>query len=381
MDAGDFEPTRSIGSEREDGSRHCARKKMTSVKLSICIATRNRGGFIGETLDSIALQCTDEVEIVVLDGASTDNTEEVVLAHQRRTPALRYYRNETNGGVDRDYDAVVGLATGHYCWLMSDDDLLLPGAVDAVLAAIARDYSLIVVNSEVRSLDLSVLIDANRLQFFEDRIYVSDQFEAMFEEVSGYLGYIGAVVIRRELWQGRCREPYFGSYFIHVGVIFQKRLPGETLVISEPLISVRFGNTQWRPKEFEIRMIRWTELVSNLPAISADVRARCYRSEPWRSVKSLMFYRAKGTYDLCEYQYWIKPRLESRWDRVKAWAVARFPGPLANLIGLLYCSFEYRDSNIHYLDMKASRFFIRNWFKQPPVPSPASQHQQLGRTK
>jgi hypothetical protein len=81
-------------------------------------------------------------------------------------------------------------------------------------------------------------------------------------------------------------------------------------------------------------------------------------------LKSLMFYRAKGTYDLGEYRRWVRPRLASPWDRAKAWAVACFPGPLANLVGLVYCSSEYRDSNIHYLDMKASRFYFRNWLRK-----------------
>ncbi|MFI5071574.1 MAG: glycosyltransferase family 2 protein [Terriglobales bacterium] len=335
-----------------------------NIKLSICIATRNRGGFIGETLKSIATQCTNAVEIVVLDGASTDNTEHVVRALQNTMPALRYFRQEKNGGVDRDYDAAVGLALGEYCWLMSDDDLLMSGAVDAVLRAIDRNFGLIVVNTEIRNLDFSRLIDGNRLNFFEDRIYSPFQFDALFEEVSGHLGYIGAVVIRRDLWGARMREPYYGSYFIHVGVIFQLPLPYDTLVISQPLVSIRFGNTQWRPKEFEIRMIRWTELISSLSSISPEVRARSYHNEPWRSIKSLMFYRAKGTYDLGDYRRWIKPRLVSRWDRSKACAVACFPGVLANLIGLIYCSFRYHDSTIHYLDMKASRFFIRNWFRK-----------------
>jgi len=39
--------------------------------------------------------------------------------------------------------------------------------------------------------------------------------------------------------------------------------------------------------------------------------------------------------------------------------------PIANLVGLIYCSFEYRDSNIHLLDMKASRYYYRNWFAKP----------------
>ncbi len=51
---------------------------MTKHLLSICIATYNRAEYIGETLESIIPQVTDEVEIVIVDGASTDNTSSVV---------------------------------------------------------------------------------------------------------------------------------------------------------------------------------------------------------------------------------------------------------------------------------------------------------------
>jgi abequosyltransferase len=339
---------------------------MTHIKLSICIATRNRADYIGETLRSIVGQATDAVEIVVLDGASTDATPEVVTELRTTFPRLRYVRKEKNGGVDRDYDAAVVEAQGVYCWLMSDDDLLKPGAIARALDAIDQGHSLVVVNAELRSLDLSELIDANRLQFDADRAYRANEFDRLFDETSAYLSYIGAVVIRRDVWVAREREPFFGSYFIHEGVIFQHQLPGSSFVIAEPLISIRFGNTQWRPKEFEIRMIRWPALMASLAGVSEDVRHRRYPVEPWRSSKSLLFYRAKGTYDLGDYQRWVRPRVHKLRDRARAFAIACFPGMLANLIGLLYCRLPYRDSNVHLLDMKASRFFYRNWFKKAP---------------
>jgi hypothetical protein len=112
-------------------------------------------------------------------------------------------------------------------------------------------------------------------------------------------------------------------------------------------------------------MICWTDLVWSLPAVTEELRERCYRREPWRSVKSLVFFRAKGTYDFNDYRTWVRPRVSRNWDKIKAIAVAAIPGPVANMIGLLYCSFEYRDSNIHLLDMKASRYYYRNWFAKP----------------
>lgn len=332
-----------------------------SVRLSICIATRNRGDFIGETLLSIASQAAAGVEILVLDGASTDATPAVVAGLQATIPFLRYIRKEGNGGVDRDYDEAVNQASGEYCWLMSDDDLLMPGAIAAVMKGIEARNSLVVVNSEVRNFDFSKVLDSNRLRWGADRHYHRDELQRLFIETSAYLSYIGAVVLRRDIWMARQREPFFGSYFIHVGVIFQSPLPGSALVIAQPLISVRFGNTTWRPREFEIRMVRWTELIWSLAAIEESSRTLLYRREPWRSAKSLFFYRAKGTYGLEEYRRWVRPRASSAQTRLVAWAIACFPGVLANLAGLVYCSFKYRDSNIHFLDMKASRFYFRNW--------------------
>lgn len=337
----------------------------TKVQLSVCIATRNRAVYIGDTIRSIFDEAFDGVEVIVLDGASTDATPEIVQSLQQSFPMLRYERRETNGGVDRDYDAAVSLARGEYCWLMSDDDVLKPDAIRKVLELISRGYSLLVVNSELRNLDLTELIDASRLRFDSDRVYGANEFNRLFVETSAYLGYIGAVVIRRELWLARDREPYFGSNFIHVGVIFQQPLPGSAIALHEPLIEVRFGNTQWRPREFEIRMVCWTTLVNSLSAVPETVRRQTYPREPWRSLKSLFFYRAKGTYGLGEYRRLVRPRVHGVLDRARAFTVACFPGSLANLAGLAFCHLPYRDANIHLLDMKASRFFYRNWFKRP----------------
>jgi glycosyltransferase involved in cell wall biosynthesis len=47
------------------------------IKLSICIATHNRGFFLDQTLKSLTNQLTDECEVVIYDSLSTDNTFEV----------------------------------------------------------------------------------------------------------------------------------------------------------------------------------------------------------------------------------------------------------------------------------------------------------------
>nr|WP_298725153.1 glycosyltransferase family 2 protein [uncultured Steroidobacter sp.] len=327
--------------------------------LSICIATLNRAAYIGETLSSIAAQFCDGVEVVILDGASTDNTEQVVRSFEGSIPRLHYHRQAKNSGVDADFDRAVELASGKYCWLMSDDDLLRADAIQSVLRKLRDEPSLVVVNAEVRSNDFSRLFEERRLPMTSDRQYGPGEMDQLFADAGSYLTFIACVVIRRDLWLARERARYYGSLFIHVGVIFQAPLPATAVIISEPLISIRYGNAMWRPKEFEIWMFKWPSLVWSLPAVSATAKRVVTDDRPWHSAKLLLFYRAKGTYSLTEYRVWLAARLAPR-KKVMAAAIALFPGVLANAMGLFYCSFVHRGTGMALLELRNSRYHIRN---------------------
>jgi abequosyltransferase len=335
---------------------------MLDKKLSICIATLNRGDVIGETLESIVSQAGDDVEIVVLDGASKDNTAQIVESFRQRCPALRYICQSTNGGVDKDYDLAIQAARGEYCWLMSDDDLLLPGAVKTVLAAIERDYSLIVVNAEVRTRDVSTVIEKQRLVFSSDREYRPEEVDAFFADCAPYMTFIGCVVIRRSTWMQRERERYFGSLFIHMGVIFQAPLPGKVLVIARPFIAIRYGNAMWKPKEFEIWMFKWPGLVWSFDCVGPAAREAVIKRDPWRKLKTLFYYRAKGMYTVKEYRMWLAPSLTSWKDRVRIGGIALIPGFLANMFALIYTFRPNLNTNMMRIDLFQSRYYFGNWF-------------------
>jgi glycosyltransferase involved in cell wall biosynthesis len=356
---------------------------MNQIKISICMATRNRGAFMGATLECIVGQATDEVEIVILDGASTDNTEEVVRRYQERFPRLCYFRQETNMGVDRDFAKAVDLAHGEYCWLFCDDDLLKPGAIQVVLDAIKDDYALIIANSEVWNADLSKLLEPKRVPLERNRIYKSNENHLLLADTGYYLTFIGGVIIKRQLWATREKENYFSSRFIHVGVIFQRPLPGDALVIAEPLILIRYANASWLGKSFEIWMFKWPGLVWSFANFPDSVKYRVCPKEPWRSPKTLLHFRATGVYTKREYTEWLKPRLGSHWARLVSKAIAHFPGRTANLLAFIYYSIFRRPSSrlLILLDLANSPFCFwrppmrhRTPFKeQPNVMSAGSQ--------
>jgi glycosyltransferase involved in cell wall biosynthesis len=344
---------------------------MDDITLSICITTRNRATFIGTTLESLISQATDEVEILVLDAASTDGTPETVEDFTRRFPRLRYIRQDTNNGVDRDYDRTVELARGKYGWMMSDDDILTPGAMAEVLRHCRGNLDLIVVNAEDRDENLREVIGARRLPFLEDRVYKPSDANRLFEDLTNHLSFIPSVVIRRDLWLSRDRKPYFGSLFVHVGVIFQDRLPGDAVFIARPLIAVRNANVSWASRSFEIWMFKWPGLIWSLPGFPDAVKASVCAREPWRRLKSLLTHRAMGSYSMEEYRRWIAPRKAAAGRKAMAWIVAAAPGHLVNALALLYCVVYYGNNRVPRFNLSNSRFSIfayRRGSRHEPAP-------------
>jgi glycosyltransferase involved in cell wall biosynthesis len=168
--------------------------------LSICIATFKRAAFLGATLDSILCQWCDGVELVVVDGASPDETPDIMRGYLARYPGIVYRREATNSGVDADFDKAVGYACGVHCWLMSDDDLLAPGALGTVLQElVTRPVDLLVLNTEVRNRDLSVQLMPRRAQLDDDRSYGTADAEALFSDACIHLNFIASTVVRHDV--------------------------------------------------------------------------------------------------------------------------------------------------------------------------------------
>jgi abequosyltransferase len=333
---------------------------MSAIKLSFCIATLNRSAFIGMTLESIICQATEQVEIVVLDGASTDRTGEVVRDYQERFPRLRYVRQSANMGVDHDFAEAVSQAQGEYCWLFSDDDLLLPGAIRAALDAIDNGYDVIIANAEVRNADMSKLLMPKKLLVTANRIYKSDDSQRFLADVANHLTFIGCVIIKRHVWCLREKERYFGSHFIHAGVIFQSPLTGDALVIAKPLVSVRYGNAMWLAKYFEIWMFKWPDLIWSFVDYPDSAKLKVCPKQPWRRIRTLLIHRAKGTYTIDGYSQWLERRLESRRSRATSKAIAYLPGRVANLLALVYYSAFFRkpDRPLVLVDLMNSPFYF-----------------------
>jgi len=304
-----------------------------SFKLSLCIVTYNRAGFIGETLESILRGIRPDTELLVFDGASTDDPPAVMARYSSRHPAIRYVREQVNSGLERGFDKAVDHAAGEYCWLLSDDDLLKPDAISRVLKALDANPDLLLVNAEVRNVDFTRMLDPRMFRIPIDRVYGASDFEEFFSTATPYLSFVGGVVIRRSLWLERDRAPYLDTMFVHVGVIFQKPLKKIT-TIADPLIVIRYGNGSWTARSFEIWMFKWPRLIWSF-AFSEQAKSKLFPREPWRNVRKLLYYRALDAYSTAEYRRFIADQSRGA-ARVLSFAAAVTPRAFANFFVTLY---------------------------------------------
>lgn len=336
-------------------------------RLSICIATYNRAEFIGQTLANILPQLRAGVELLVVDGASTDATESVVRSLFAGRDHCRYVRLAERGGVDRDYCLAVEHARGEYCWLMTDDDLLKPAAVKRVLEGLRGDPDLLVVNAQVAGPDLASAVRDRKLRILADRDFPPELREQLLALTGDLLTFIGAVVIRRDLWRSRDATPWIGTEFVHVGVIFQAPLPRGARVIAEPLVRIRYGMAQWTSRAFEVWMFKWPQVIWSLPGVSDAAKAAVCPREPWKHTWGLVTMKAQGSYTLEEYRRWLAPLPMDAPTRVRVAALAAFPNTLFNAVMSALLPLASPDEREMWrLELRRSRFdWRKRWLRRP----------------
>jgi len=106
-----------------------------TLTTTVIIPTYNRAEYLVETLESVFSQSLAPGEIIVADDGSTDNTPERMSAYSDR---VRYLRKENSGKADT-LNQCIELAQHPLIWIVDDDDIVLPHALETMTDLIARN--------------------------------------------------------------------------------------------------------------------------------------------------------------------------------------------------------------------------------------------------
>lgn len=100
------------------------------MKISIIIATYNAQKRLGRCLDSILSQKTDDVELIIIDGGSKDQTRSIIEDYKS---IVDYSISEKDDGIYHAWNKGVKIAKGDWIMFLGADDCLTPGAIRKIM--------------------------------------------------------------------------------------------------------------------------------------------------------------------------------------------------------------------------------------------------------
>ena len=117
-----------MGDDRESGRSGGRREGLDPIPtLTIGLPVFNGARYLEASVDSILSQSFSDLELIISDNASTDDTEAISRSIVDRDPRVTYRRNAANVGIAANFNLLVPLARGRLFKWATADDLLRPG--------------------------------------------------------------------------------------------------------------------------------------------------------------------------------------------------------------------------------------------------------------
>jgi glycosyltransferase involved in cell wall biosynthesis len=208
-------------------------------KLTIGIPVFNGENTISETLDSVVQSFPFDVEILISDNDSTDNTASIVKSFSDKFSNIIYYKNEKNLGPDINFDLVVKKSSGDFVWLLGADDEIATGGIRAVLEVIEnfKFIDAIFVNYSLHNRDTLECLVYKVLDIKSDVFCRnSDEF---LNTVTVYPNFVSSIVVRKSKWLMYSSSDFFGTFWVQYAMLMKVVESGQSYCISTPYVMNR----------------------------------------------------------------------------------------------------------------------------------------------
>jgi glycosyltransferase involved in cell wall biosynthesis len=103
---------------------HYFYRTMQPISASVVMPVYNREKYLEEAINSILNQTFQDFEFIIVNDASTDRSEEIILSY--KDPRIRYFKNDVQSGTAATRNRGMKESAGKYIAVMDSDDISLP---------------------------------------------------------------------------------------------------------------------------------------------------------------------------------------------------------------------------------------------------------------
>ena len=122
--------------------------QLSQIKLSIIIATFNREKRLKKSLPLLLSEDSDQYEFIIIDNNSSDKTQQLVSSFSKKDNRIRYFKNHSNIGANRNYYRGYLEAKSNWICFMTDDDYVQPGFLSELIKIIDKNQDCgLIINS------------------------------------------------------------------------------------------------------------------------------------------------------------------------------------------------------------------------------------------
>lgn len=239
--------------------------------ISICIPAYNAESFIKETLESVLNQTYQNIEIIITDDCSKDQTVSIINSFSDKR--IKFYQNEKNLGVEGNWNKALKLANGKYCKMMGADDILYPTCLEEQLAVLENsDVALVTSHKNVINQDGKLIItrkfpgngkykgvSALKKSLHRGTNIIGEPVAGLFRkeilEKSGYYNGENLYMIDMDLWSRILKH---GDLYVVDKVLYAFRISTQSLSTNIGFAQVKLFNTfvdkLFADKDFQINV-------------------------------------------------------------------------------------------------------------------------------
>ena len=159
-----------------------------SYKLSVIIPVYNSQDYISRTIQTVLGSTLSNIELVLVDDESTDNTRDVIDWYCDKYPLTVKKIYKKNGGVADTRNTGIAFAHGKYIAFMDNDDMVRPDGFQKLFDAIEKTHSDIAVSPLYR-IDPDRYLVRHKLPFEENKkIDIDDYLKMIFSDGYNNIG-------------------------------------------------------------------------------------------------------------------------------------------------------------------------------------------------